>query len=77
MIENKYAPVEGYPNLVRDLVSNAILNTDIQSSNSYTYKKNKRIEEKKNMESLSNDVENLKNDINEIKTLLRKLLNES
>jgi hypothetical protein len=77
MMKNKYVPVEGYSNLVRDLTTNAILNTDIQSSNSYTYKKNKRLEEKERLKSLSNDVENLKDDVNEIKILLRRLLNES
>jgi flagellar biosynthesis component FlhA len=77
MINRKYVKVEGHPNLVRDVTTNAILNADIQSSNSYTHKKNKRIEEKEKLQSLTEDVINLKTDLSEIKTLLRKLLNES
>jgi hypothetical protein len=77
MINRRYVKVEGHPNLVRDITTNAILNVDSQSSNLYTHKKNKRIEEKEKLQSLIEDVTSLKTDMSEIKTLLRKFLNES
>ena len=47
MIENRYVKVEGHPHLVRDIQTNAIINTDSQSSNNYTLIKKRREEEKK------------------------------
>lgn len=75
MIENKYAKVEGHPNIVRDLKTNAILNTDSQSMQNYIMNKNKKLLEKKRLESMANDIEDLKSSINEIKNLLRDRLN--
>lgn len=75
MIEHRYAKVEGHPNIVRDLKTNAILNADTQSMQNYITNKNKRSLEKKKLESMANDIEDLKSSINEIKNLLRDKLN--
>jgi hypothetical protein len=41
----KYAKVEGYPNLLRNLDTNAIINTDEMASNNYDLIKKRREEE--------------------------------
>lgn len=65
----KYAKVEGHSSLIRDLQTNAIINTDYISSKQYDSVKKKRQEEKTRLEKLEND-------INDIKTLLQQLLND-
>jgi hypothetical protein len=77
MINRKYAKVEGHPNLLRDLDTNAIINTDSISSSSYTSSRNRIKEEKESIQKLKTDVEDLKSSISEIKFLLRKIANEA
>jgi hypothetical protein len=74
-MENKYAKVEGHPNIIRDLKTNAIINTDIQGMQNYISSKNRRLNEKQKLESLTNDVEEMKSSIEEIKQLLKDLVN--
>lgn len=76
-MENKYAKVEGHPNIIRDLKTNAIINTDIQGMQNYISSKNRRLNEKQKLESLTDDVEKMKSSIEEIKQLLKDLVNES
>lgn len=76
-MENRYAKVEGHTNIIRDLKTNAIINTDTQGLQNYISSKNKRINEKKIMNDLIDDVKNLKESIEEIKLLLRGIANGS
>ncbi|NBP04088.1 MAG: hypothetical protein EBU90_29140 [Proteobacteria bacterium] len=76
-MKNKYAKVEGHPNIIRDLKTNAIINTDIQGMQNYISSKNRRLNEKQKLESLTDDVEKMKSSIEEIKQLLKGLVNES
>jgi len=69
--------VEGHSNLVRDINTNAIVNTNINEYENYKSLKKIKDTEKERMESLENDVNEMKNDLNEIKNLLRALANES
>jgi formiminotetrahydrofolate cyclodeaminase len=73
----KYAKVEGHPNLLRDLSTNAIVNTDSISSGHYTMLKNRKISEKTKIDNLESELCELKSSINEIKCLLKDLINES
>lgn len=73
----KYAKVEGHPNLLRDLSTNAIINTDSISSGHYTMLKNRKISEKTRIDNLESELCELKSSINEIKCLLKGLINES
>jgi hypothetical protein len=66
----KYAKVEGHSNLIRDLSTNAIINTDSVSSSQYDLIRKKRQDEKLKIEKLENE-------LNEIKSLLQKLTNDS
>ena len=67
----KYAKVEGHPNLIRDLSTNAIINTDSTSSNHYSKLKNKKKSEKLKIENLEKEMEELKDVLEEIKSLLK------
>jgi len=73
----KYAKVEGYENLVRDLETSAIINTDHISLNNYEKNKDLRKCQKQDIENLKSEVEYIKSSIDEIKFLLRGLNNES
>jgi len=71
-----YLTVEGNPSLVRDPVSNAIVNTNLSEYNAYINKKNSKKNELKRIDNIENQIVNLKDDLNEIKFLLRSILNE-
>lgn len=76
-MENRYAQVEGYPGLIRDLKTNAILNTDTQASSHYVSSKERRFKEKEKFKILENDINELKFSLNEIKQLLKDISNGS
>lgn len=76
-MERQYAKVEGHPNLLRDLNTNAIINTDSFGSDQYNILKKRRSAEKNKIETIEHDLQKLKTDLNEIKSLLRDILYES
>lgn len=76
-MESRYAKVEGYPGLLRDLKTNAILNTDTQASLHYTSSKERRLKEKEKFKVLEDELNDLKCDIKEIKQLLKEITNGS
>jgi len=67
---NELISVEGHPNLFRDQKTGAIVNCDNVSYEQYLNSVSSRINSKK-------EIENLKNEIFEIKSLLKELINES
>lgn len=75
MIETRYLKVEGHTNIVRDVKTNAIINTDISGMNNYISSRKNKEKEKEKIESICNDIENLKTSMQEIKTLLQELKN--
>ena len=75
--EIKYAKVEGYQNLLRDLSTNAIINTDSFSSDQYTTLKNKRESEKSKIDKIQSELDEVKSSILEIKSLLKEISNGS
>ena len=77
MTNNKYAKVEGHPNLLRDLSSNAIINTDTLSFNQYNLTKQKRTSEKQRIDKIEFELNELKSSIEEIKFLLKGIVNGS
>lgn len=70
MDQNDLIPVEGHNNLFRDRNTGAILNMDTTGYNQYQRMKQKRQNERA-------EIDMIKNDIEEIKTLLRELANGS
>lgn len=73
MEKKRYAKVEGHPNLLRDLSTNAIINTDKVSSEQYIKARERKLQEKKKISNMEGEIEDIKSSINEIKTLLRNL----
>jgi hypothetical protein len=58
---------------VRDNLSKAVLNTDINALEQYKLTRNKRLEEQSTLQNCVDDISSLKNDMQEIKNLLIKL----
>jgi oligoendopeptidase F len=73
----KYIKVKDNSDLVRDITTNSIINTNINEYQRYLSMKMDKDNENKKMKEFENDLNNIKNDINEIKFLLRSLINES
>ena len=67
--------VEGHSNLIRDEVSNAILNVNSSEYNQYLSQRARRKQGGERIDNMENDLKSLKDDINEIKSLLRALSN--
>jgi len=74
---NYYAKVEGHLNLLRDLKTNAIINTDKISSDHYSIAKRKKEEEKLRVDKIETELLELKSSIEEVKQLLKDIANES
>jgi hypothetical protein len=74
---NNYAKVEGHPNLIRDLKTNAIINTDNIELDNYTLAKSKKEKEKLRVDKIESELMDLKSSIEEIKMLLKGIRNES
>lgn len=72
--ENPVSFVDGYNHLVRDEITNAILNTNFDEYKNYLEMKSIKEQENARIDSLENDLINIKGDIGEIKDLLRSLL---
>ena len=62
-------PVEGHKHLFRDERTGAVVSTDTNSYTDYISTKNRKIDEKA-------ELDKMKNDIDEIKTLLKQLTNQ-
>lgn len=73
----KKVKVKDELNLFRDLHTNAIINTDMQSYNNYINSKKLKEAESRRIESIENELVDVKSDLNEIKSMLRSFINES
>ena len=58
---------------VRDNLSKAVLNTDINSLEQYKMARDKRVQEQNTLQNCVTDINTLKDDIQEIKNLLLKM----
>ena len=58
---------------VRDTLSKAVLNTDINSLEQYKMARDKRVQEQNTLQNCVTDINTLKDDIQEIKHLLLKM----
>lgn len=70
-MKKKYAKVEGYPNLLRDLDTNAIINIDSKSASTYDRTVQRRKSQSEEIKMIKSDISDLKNTMEEIKKLLR------
>ena len=67
---NNFIPVEGHNNLFRDKETGAIVNTDTSGYAQYQKMKQKRLNERRELDIIKSDIE-------EIKSLLRQIANGS
>lgn len=71
-----YLKVENETSLIRDLNSNAIINTNQSDYEKFVNLSRKKYQEKKDYEDLKSDVKSLKDDMSEIKLLLKNIVNK-
>ena len=58
---------------IRDSVSSAVLNTDLNALEQYKVARDTKLQEQAVMQNCVNDINNLKSDMQEIKNLLLKI----
>ena len=76
MYNPRFLKVEGHSYLVRDTMSNAIVNTDKKGYEQYMTLKRARGREKDRVTALEDEIQGLKSDLGDIKSMLRQLLEE-
>ena len=73
----KRSKIEGHPDLIRDMNTNAILNTNQNGYENYLLMVEAKQKEKNKVEDLERNLDTLKEEINQVKSLLQELLNAS
>jgi hypothetical protein len=73
----EYIKVKDKDNLIRDINSNGIVNTDEESYSLYIDSYKRRLNSVKRVEKLEDQVNEIKDDISEIKNLLLNLVNQT
>ena len=71
-----YAKVKGHSHLVRDLKSQAIINTDSDAYARYMARKAKQAKKDDEMRAVVREVNEIKSEMFEIKDLLKKVLDK-
>jgi len=71
-----YAKVKGHSNLVRDLKSQAIINTDSDAYARYMARKAKQQKKDDEIRKVVREVNEIKSEMFEIKDLLKKVLDK-
>lgn len=71
----KILKVSGHDDLVRDIASNAIVNTNMSAYTEYVNRRNAVQEEKAIIAQQGAEINNLKSELSEIKQMLKTLLN--
>jgi hypothetical protein len=69
--------VKGHSDLIRDPMTNAIINTNKSKYEEYISRKNIKKSETQKVKNLEDELSCIKDDLNEIKSLLRRLSNGS
>lgn len=73
-MENNYIKVKDKNYLVRDPMSNGILNTDENEYKNYIENYKKKYQESKKINDFEDRMNSMQDDLNEIKSLLKELL---
>ena len=76
MYNPRFLKVEGHSYLVRDTMSNAIVNTDKKGYEQYMTLKRARGREKDRVTALEDEIQGLKSDLSDIKSMLGQLLDK-
>lgn len=72
----EYTKVKDEPGYVRDMSSRGILNVDASGLHAYKLQKQARLNQKNQINNLTDDVNQLKDEISQIKNLLVSLLDK-
>ena len=70
----EYVKVKDHKNLVRDPISNGIINTNTSEYEEYIARRDAAIKAKETSSDMKEDLDNLKSEMNEIKSLLKELV---
>ena len=73
-MNNEFVKVKDHQNLMRDPVSNAILNNNQSDYDEYVARREAANKAKEKSSNMEEDLANLKGEINEIKSLLKELV---
>jgi hypothetical protein len=71
----KQSKIEGHPDLIRDMNTNAILNTNKSGYEEYLTMALAKQKEQNKVEDLERNLDTIKEEINQVKSLLLELLN--
>jgi hypothetical protein len=72
----KHTKIEGHPDLIRDVKTNAILNNNKSEYEKYIIASQVKKVEKTKVEKIEGEIEYLKDDITEIKNILQTILSK-
>jgi len=70
----EFIKVKDHKDLIRDPVSNGIVNTNQTEYDEYIARRDAATKSKENEVTMKEDLDNLKGEINEIKSLLKELV---
>ena len=73
-MNNEFIKVKDHQNLMRDPLSNGILNDNQSDYDEYVARREAANKEKEKSSNMEEDLANLKGEINEIKSLLKELV---
>ena len=73
-MDNEFVKVKDHQNLMRDPLSNGILNNNQTDYDEYIARRNAANKAKNSELTMKEDLDNLKGEINEIKSLLKELV---
>jgi len=71
---SKYLKVEGHTSLVRDIGSNAIVNTNVSEYQMYMKRVKSREQQGDKLRSVCKEINTLKTELREIKNLLKEIV---
>jgi len=71
-----YLKVENENSLIREVQTNAIINTNKSDYEKFLNLSKKKFQEKKEYDDLKSDVQSLKDDMSEIKSLLKSIVDK-
>ena len=72
----RYLKVESDVSLIRDMESNAIVNTNRSEFDKFMKLSEAKYKEKRELETLKSDVNTMKDDLDEIKSLLKSIVHK-
>ena len=74
-MDNEFVKVKDHQNLMRDPLSNGIVNDSQSDYDEYVARRDAANKAKEKSSNMEEDLANLKGEINEIKSLLKELVN--